>query len=41
MSYFPSKVTKPFLKWVGGKGQLITQIEAYYPFNDKKIKKIL
>ena len=39
MSYFPSKVTKPFLKWVGGKGQLITQIEAYYPFNDKRIKK--
>ena len=39
MSYFPSKVTKPFLKWVGGKSQLITQIEAYYPFNDKRIKK--
>lgn len=39
MSYFPSKITKPFLKWVGGKGQLITQIEAYYPFNDKRIKK--
>ncbi|MCM1213995.1 MAG: DNA adenine methylase [Lachnospiraceae bacterium] len=39
MSYFPSKVTKPFLKWVGGKSQLITQIESYYPFNDKRIKK--
>jgi len=39
MSYFPSKITKPFLKWVGGKGQLITQIESYYPFNDKRICK--
>lgn len=23
---------KPFLKWAGGKGQLLKEIEAYYPF---------
>lgn len=23
---------KPFLKWAGGKGQLLREIEAYYPF---------
>lgn len=31
---------KPFLKWAGGKGQLLTEIEKYYPFAEKKhIKK--
>ena len=30
---------KPFLKWAGGKGQLLREIEKYYPFEDGKIKK--
>ena len=27
-----STEAKPFLKWVGGKGQLLKEIEQYYPF---------
>lgn len=31
---------KPFLKWAGGKGQLLSEIEKYYPFkDDSKITK--
>ena len=31
---------KPFLKWAGGKGQLLKEIEKYYPFHtDSKIIK--
>ena len=33
------KVVKPFLKWAGGKGQLLKEIENYYPFNDGRITK--
>lgn len=29
---------KPFLKWVGGKTQLINSIKEYYPFDDKITK---
>ncbi len=34
-----NKTVKPFLKWAGGKGQLLYEIEKYYPFSDKKITK--
>ena len=30
---------KPFLKWAGGKGQLLSEIEKYYPFESGKITK--
>lgn len=30
---------KPFLKWAGGKGQLLGEIERYYPFDGGKITK--
>lgn len=33
------KGVKPFLKWAGGKGQLLKEIEHYYPFKDGRIKK--
>ncbi len=29
------RTLKPFLKWAGGKGQLLSEIERYYPFDDK------
>lgn len=34
-----SKKVKQFLKWAGGKGQLLSEIEQYYPFADGKITK--
>lgn len=30
---------RPFLKWAGGKGQLLSQIQMYYPFDNKNITK--
>ena len=33
------KKVKPFLKWAGGKGQLLSEIETYYPFENGKITK--
>ena len=33
------KSLKPFLKWAGGKGQLLKEIERYYPFDSGKITK--
>jgi len=33
------KSVKPFLKWAGGKSQLLKEIEKYYPFENKLITK--
>ena len=33
------KKVKPFLKWAGGKGQLLSEIEKYYPFESGEIIK--
>lgn len=33
------RAVKPFLKWAGGKGQLLKEIEAYYPFETGNITK--
>ena len=33
------KAVKPFLKWAGGKGQLLKEIGKYYPFENGEITK--
>lgn len=33
------KAVKPFLKWAGGKGQLLREIQKYYPFDGNNITK--
>lgn len=33
------KKVRPFLKWAGGKGQLLSEIKKYYPFESEKIGK--
>lgn len=33
------KCVKPFLKWAGGKGQLLKEIEKYYPFDEGVVTK--
>lgn len=35
----PTKDVKPFLKWAGGKGQLLNEICKYYPKNNSNINK--
>lgn len=30
---------KPFLKWAGGKSQLLKKVEKHYPFDNKKVTK--
>ena len=32
------RTVKPFLKWAGGKGQLLKEIEPYYPFDNNITK---
>lgn len=31
------KTVKPFVKWAGGKGQLLPEIQRYYPFQARKV----
>lgn len=33
------ETVRPFLKWAGGKAQLLREIEQYYPFSEKNITK--
>ena len=33
-----TKTVRPFVKWAGGKGQLLSEIRKYYPF-DSSVRK--
>ena len=34
-----SEYARPFLKWAGGKGQILSELQRYYPFDGKTITK--
>lgn len=38
-SELSEETMRPFLKWAGGKGQLLKEIEKFYPFEQNKITK--
>lgn len=38
-SFSQTNMVKPFLKWAGGKGQLLSEIRNYYPFSNPNISK--
>lgn len=39
LGFCDEKKAKPFLKWAGGKKQLLSTIQSYYPFQENEITK--